>query len=134
MWQQMLSVTPVEKYLTKVTLLIQELVKQDLKTVPVKQYQINEEQNSLLSHAQHTNRPHFPRANHCEGQLHTPQSLSAVTPQLFGSLTTLVPLRQVSVHPAPTHLQHSEISLHISQPLVAIPALLQLLISFKQLS
>jgi len=71
-----------------------------------------------------------PRANHCQGQLHTPQSLSAVTPQLHGSPTTLVPLRQVSI-PAPIHLQHSEISLNISQPLVAIPALLQLLISFK---
>jgi hypothetical protein len=133
MWQQMLRVKTVEKYLTKVTLLIQELVKQDLKLVPAKQYQINGEQNGLLSHAQHTNRPHFPRANHFQGQLHTPQSLSAVTPQLHGSLTTLVPLRQVSI-PATTHLQRSEISLHISQPLVAIPALLQLLISFKKLS
>ena len=74
---------------------------------------MNGEQNSLLSHAQHTGRSHFPSANHCQGQLHTPQSLSAVTPQLHGSLTTLAPLRQVPI-PAPTHLQHSEITLHIS--------------------
>ena len=132
-WQQILSVTPVETYLTKVTLLTQELVKQDLKSVPVKQNQMNGEQNSLLSHAQHTGRPHFPSANYCQGQLHTPQSLSAVTPRLHGSLTTLAPLRHASIL-APTHLQRSDISLQISQPFVAIPALLQFLISFKQFS
>jgi len=117
----------------KVTLLTHELAQQDLKSVPVKQYQMNGEQNSLLSHAQYTGRPHFPSANHCQGQLHTPQPISAVTPQFHGSLTTLAPLRQVSI-PAPTHLQHSEISLHISWPLVAIPALLHFLTSFKQFS
>ena len=39
--------TPVETYLTKVTLLTQELVKQDLKSVPVKQYQMNGEQKQF---------------------------------------------------------------------------------------
>jgi len=68
-----------------VTILAQELVKQDLKPVHLKQYQLNEEQNSLQSHAQYTGRPHFPSANHCQGQLQTLQSLSSVIPQLHGS-------------------------------------------------